>query len=454
MKKLHASLAIAVTLALAAGCTNEAAPVSKPGGSDVQNSPQTQSPDNELFIYTVWPAYYVKEDIFQKQIGEYIKKKFPNVTVKHVAWDNPGRQYKDLIAAGTIPDIIMDDTRMNVQRYIIDNDLQYDMSDLIKKYNFDTGKLNPAFMAQIRNLTPDGKIYGLPFYNNDYALFYNKDIFDKFGVEYPKDGMTYDEIYELAKKLTRVEGDITYKGFSQNPGHYLNYNQLSLSPLSRTEDKGDMSDPGWKTLVDNMRRFYDIPANQFDTVETFASKPSIAMAVATVSDHLVKFYEQNKNLNFDIASVPSLSNAPNTKYQPNVYSMYITKQSKKKDLAFQVIAALLSEEHQIEMAKEGVIGPLDTDAVKAAFGKNLPQMQGKHVESIFYGKNAMPPAARAQGLVWYDVPVQGVFQPLIFKESKDSVTALRMVQEQATKAIETVKAAKTEVKQAGESSNK
>ncbi|MDD9269159.1 ABC transporter substrate-binding protein [Paenibacillus sp. GCM10023248] len=450
MKMLKASFALALTLTLAAGCTDEAAP--SPSGTGAPNSPQAQSsPENELFIYTVWPAYYVKEEIFQKQIGDYIKKKFPNITIKHVHWDNPGRQYKDLIAAGTIPDIIMDDTRMNVQRYLIDNDLQYDISELIKKYNFDTSKLNPAFMAQMKNLTPEGKIYGLPFFNNDFALFYNKDIFDKFGVDYPKDGMTYDEIYEMAKKLTRVEGDITYKGFSQNPGHYLNFNQLSLSPLSKTEDKGDMSDPGWKKLVDNMRRFYEIPANQFDTVETFASKPSIAMAVATVSDHLVKFYEENKNLNFDIASVPSLSDAPNTKYQPNLYSMYITKQSKKKDLAFQVMDALLSEEHQIELAKEGVIGPLQTDAVKAAFGKNLPQVQGKNVASIFASQNAMPPGARNQGLVWYDVPVQGVFQPLIFKESKDSVTALRMVQEAATKSIETVKAAKSTIDQAATS---
>lgn len=452
MKMLKGSFALALTLTVLAGCTDEAAP--SPSGTDVKSSPQAQSsPENELFIYTVWPAYYVKEEIFNKQIGDYIKKKFPNITIKHVHWDNPGRQHKDLIAAGTIPDIIIDDTRRNVQGQLINNDLQYDISDLIKKYNFDTSKLNPAHMAQVKNLTPDGKIYGLPFYNNDFALFYNKDIFDKFGVDYPKDGMTYDEIYEIAKKLTRVEGDITYKGFSQNPGHYLNYNQLSLSALSKTEDKGDMSDEGWKKLVDNMRRFYEIPANQFDTVETFASKPTIAMGVATVSDHLVKFYEENKNLNFDIVSVPSLSDAPDTRYQPNVYSMYITKQSQKKDLAFQVMQALLSEEHQVELAKEGVIGPLETDAVKAAFGKNLPQMQGKHVESIFYGKNAMPPAARQPGLVWYDVPVQGVFQPLIFNESKDSVTAIRMVQEAATKSIETVKAAKSDIDKAA-SSNK
>jgi multiple sugar transport system substrate-binding protein len=443
MKKLQPkSWLIAMSLALLAGCM---------GGPDEpmtgEPKPPEKSPENELFIYTTYPAFYAKEEVFEKQIGQFIKKKFPDITIKHVHWDNPGRQYKDLIAAGTIPDLIFDNSRMNVQRYIIDNDLHYDINDLIKKHNFDTGKLNPALVAQIRNLTPEGKMYGLPFNNNDFVLFYNKDIFDKFGVDYPTDGMTYDEIYELAKKLTRVEGEITYKGFSQNPGHYMNYNQLSQSPLSLTEDKASLNTPEWKKLVDNMRRFYDIPANQFDTVETFATKGNIAMAVATV-DHIVSFQEQNKNLNFDIVSVPSFSEAPNTRYQPNVYSMYISKQSTKKDLAFQVMAAILSEEHQVELAKEGVIVPMESQAVKEAFGQNLPHMRGKNTKAIFHGQTAMPPAARAAGLAWYDVPMHNVFAPLIFKESKDSVTALRMIEEQSTKAIATEKEAKSAIDKA------
>ncbi|WP_079909241.1 ABC transporter substrate-binding protein [Paenibacillus sp. 32352] len=437
-KSVSRTILFTSSLALLAGCTSS--PV-------VEDNPTTpKSSPNELFIYTVYPAYFAKEENFDKQIGQFLKKKFPDITIKHVHWDK-GREYKDLIAAGTIPDIILDNTRMNVQRYIFDNDLQYDIGDLVKKYNFDTSKLNPAQVAQMKNLTPEGTLFGLPYNNNDFLLFYNKDIFDKFGVDYPKDGMTYDEIYELAKKLTRVEGEVTYKGYSQNPGHYMNYNQLSLSPLSLKEDKASLNTPEWKKVVDNMRRFYDIPANQFDTVEVFASKGNIAMAVATV-DHLVSFVEQNKNLNFDVVSVPSFSEAPNTRYQPNLYSMYITKQSTKKDLAFQAMAAILSEEHQVELAKEGVIVPMESKAVQEAFGQNLSQMRGKNTKAIFNGKTAMPPAARAAGLLWYDVPMQNVFAPLIFKESKDSVTALRMIEEQSTKAIETNKAAKTELEKA------
>ncbi|ULL17124.1 extracellular solute-binding protein [Paenibacillus sp. H1-7] len=443
MKKIVTGTLLASTLAvLAAGCT-----ASPSNPVDEAQAPQkTESPANELFIYTTYPAYFAKEEVFDKQIGQFLKKKFPDITIKHVHWDK-GREYKDLIAAGTIPDIVLDNTRMNVQRYIIDNDLQYDIRELIKKFNFDVTKLNPSLVAQMQNLSPEGKLYGLPYNNNDFLLFYNKDIFDKFGVDYPKDGMTYDEIYELAKKLTRVDGEVTYKGFSQNPGHYMNYNQLSLSPLSLTEDKASLNTPEWKKLVDNMRRFYDIPANQFDTVETFATRGNIAMAVATV-DHLVSFHEQNKNLNFDVVSVPSFSDVPNTRYQPNVYSMYITKQSTKKDMAFQAIAAILSEEHQVELAKEGVIVPMESKAVQEAFGQNLPQMRGKNTKAVFNGKTAMPPAARANGLLWYDVPMQNVFAPLIFKESKDSVTALRMIEEQSTKAIDTAKAAKAELTKA------
>jgi multiple sugar transport system substrate-binding protein len=437
MKKMvKTSMVVALACSVMVGCTAD--PVATEKSPDAGKV--AKAPDNEIFIYTSYPAFYAKEENWDKQVGQYLKKKFPDLTIKHVHWDK-GREYKDLIAAGTIPDIIIDNARMNYERYILKNDLQYDMTELIKKFNFDTSKLNPAAMAQMKNMTPEGKIYGLPFQLSDFVLFYNKDIFDKFGVDYPKDGMTYDEIYELAKKLTRVEGENTYKGYQQHPGLYMNYNQLSLSPLNQTEDKAQLSTDGWKKLVDNLRRFYEIPANQWTSVDDFP-KGKMAMSVH-VSEKIIQWYEQNKSLNFDIASMPSFSDIPNTKAQPNMYAAYIAQQSTKKDKAFQVIAYLLSEEMQINFAKEGIIGPLESQKVQEAFGKNLPQMQGKHTQAIFASKNAMPPAARAANLTYVDVPVHNVFAPLIFGESKDSATALRMIEEQTNKGILTEKAAKS-----------
>lgn len=442
-KKIVYTLSAAAAALLLSSCNT--APPSAPANPNAGTAapPQTvQTADNELFIYTVWPAFFVDQDIFNRQVTQYVEQKFPGVKIKHVAWDD-GRRYEDLVAAGTIPDIIMDNARMNLQRYIFKNELEFDIRDLMKKYNFDTGRLDPNIFAQMQNVKQTGEIYGLPFHVSDFILFYNIDIFDKFGVEYPKAGMTYDEAYELAKKLTRVEGDITYKGYSQNPGHYMNYNQLSLSPLHPTEDRGNMNTDGWAKLVNNLRRFYEIPANNFDTVENFARKGNLAMAVATV-DKIVAWHEQNPTINFNIAPIPSFADVPNTKSQPNLYSMYITKQSTKKDLAFQVMDYLLSEEYWMEVSKEGVIGPLESKAVQEVFGQNLPQLQGKDTQAIFQSRNAMPPAARAEGLTYVDVIMQYPFQPLIFNESKDTVTALRMTDEQTNKAIETKKAAESE----------
>ncbi|XEC96128.1 ABC transporter substrate-binding protein [Paenibacillus tarimensis] len=444
MKNIISSfMAIALVLVLLSGCErSNSDPVitntENTSNETADNSNNPSADENELIIYTVWPGFYANEEIYERQVGQYLKKKFPDVNFRHIYWDNPGKQYKDLIAAGTIPDLIMENAN-NFHKHIAEHDLQYDLSDLIKKHNYDTSQLNQAALAVLKNKSPEGEIIGLPFQMSDFVLFYNKDIFDKFGIDYPTNGMTYDQVYELAKQLTRVDGEITYKGYQQHPGLYMTYNQLGLNALSLTEDKAELATPEWTRHVDNLRRFYDIPANQFTSVDHFP-KGNMAMSVH-VSEKIVQWYDQNNDLNFDIVSMPSYPDSPGVKAMPNLYGMFITKQSPRKDLAFEVMTYLLSEEMQINFAKEGIIGPLKTPAVQEAFGQNLPQMQGKNTDAIFYGENAMPPAARAKGLTYISPHLHEVFSPLIFGESKDSLTALRIVEENTNKAIEVSKAA-------------
>jgi multiple sugar transport system substrate-binding protein len=45
-------------------------------------------------------------------------------------------------------------------------------------------------------------------------MLLNKDIFNKFGVDYPQDEMAWSQTLDLAKKLTRTEGGIRYIGVS------------------------------------------------------------------------------------------------------------------------------------------------------------------------------------------------------------------------------------------------
>ncbi len=52
-----------------------------------------------------------------------------------------------------------------------------------------------------RQITVDGSLYELPFRNDFWVVFYNKDIFDAAGVDYPTNDMTFEEYDELARKV-------------------------------------------------------------------------------------------------------------------------------------------------------------------------------------------------------------------------------------------------------------
>lgn len=53
-----------------------------------------------------------------------------------------------------------------------------------------------------KQVTVDGELYELPFRNDFWVVFYNKDIFDAKGVEYPTNDMTFEEYDALARKVT------------------------------------------------------------------------------------------------------------------------------------------------------------------------------------------------------------------------------------------------------------
>jgi multiple sugar transport system substrate-binding protein len=58
----------------------------------------------------------------------------------------------------------------------------------------------------------NGGLYALPVAMQPSPLIYNKDIFYKFGIAYPKGGITWNETYELSNILTRSDGGVDYRG--------------------------------------------------------------------------------------------------------------------------------------------------------------------------------------------------------------------------------------------------
>lgn len=62
------------------------------------------------------------------------------------------------------------------------------------------------YSGTTEQITVDNELYALPFRSDFWVLYYNKDLFDAVGVEYPTNDMTWDEYVEIAEKMTSGSG--------------------------------------------------------------------------------------------------------------------------------------------------------------------------------------------------------------------------------------------------------
>ena len=71
------------------------------------------------------------------------------------------------------------------------------MDDYINASGVDLAKYNGV----TDQVTVDGSLYELPFRSDVWLVFYNKDIFDAAGIDYPTNDMTVEEYDKLARSL-------------------------------------------------------------------------------------------------------------------------------------------------------------------------------------------------------------------------------------------------------------
>lgn len=421
-KRSKAVGCLLLTAALAVGCAKQGQ----------EPTPAAETPKAEPVTLTLFNAQPAGIDFEKAGLIQAVQSKYPHITLNVINKDKD-QDYPNLMMAGTQLDIIYEATSLTTVR-IIDNGLAYDIDELIKKHKFDLKQFEPNVLAHSYSINSDGKLFGLPFTMNKYALYYNKDIFDKFGVAYPKDGMTWDEIYELAKKVTRVENGVTYYGFTTIPNNMMLNNQLSLNPLHLTEDRANVNTDGWKALYENLARFFLLPNSKL-VPNTEAVNGNIAMVLdpGTLAN-------RPNDVKWDVVSVPAMKERPNVGLKPASLSLFVSQTSKHKDEAFLVMAHLVSEEVQMALTRQAIATPLASERVKSMFGQDLPVWQGKNVKALYYYPDAPPAEPRAKGLTDITVNFSNSFNQML--AGKDVNTTLREFEEGINKNLEAEKAKK------------
>ncbi|MDF2722559.1 MAG: hypothetical protein K0Q59_2234 [Paenibacillus sp.] len=339
---------------------------------------------------------------------------------------------------GNPPDIIITSIA-GMFSGIIPFQLQYDISELVKKYKYDLNRLEPSNIQSLRDASGTGALYGLPKYTNGVTLFYNKDIFDKFGVAYPKNGMTWDDALKLATQMTRTSDGIKYRGMGLFTSNMIVENQLSLPFMDPKADKASVNTPEFQKLFNTYKAFFDIVGNKpekaftGDDLNPFYQDKNIAMVLSPQSGY--GRFENEKDFNWDVVAAPVFADKPGIGFQANTIYYFISNANKKAEQAFLAVTELLSDSAQTISSKEGRPTVLNSEAIRNTLAQES-KTKDKNLKALFVNKFAATPVPNTKLAPLVNAPniLNTEFKNMI-QNGTDVNTMLRTAEEKINQAI-------------------
>jgi multiple sugar transport system substrate-binding protein len=370
---------IAAVLLFASGCNQSETGGSK-DGTEVSAEPVTL----RLYNYGA-----LNSEMIERFFVQPVKQKYPHITLQVV--ERTALPIANLAIKGNEVDII---TGWGSLLNEFGNfKLLADLSPLIKKHNIDLSRFDKLNLEGVRlqsEANAPGSLLALPLGYNFYATFYNKSIFDKFGVSYPADGMVWDQAIELGKKLTRMEGGVQYKGLDPEGIAHVG-SSLSLPNVDPLTFKAAVNTDGWRKVAELVKRINDIPGNEFqitshaNTVNRFVKDKNVAMLAAPeVLNSLA-----DADFEWDVAEYPSFPERPNTSGVVQTFVLQIASNSQHPEQAMQVIQLATSVEVQTALSRSGfMMSPLQGAEINKHFGADHALLKNKHIDAVLKTKPA------------------------------------------------------------------
>lgn len=208
----------------------------------------------------------------------------------------------------------------------------------------------------------EGHQYGMPVRTDYYVLYYNKDIFDAAGVDYPSNDMTWDDFEKLAIEVT---------GNGKYGAHFHTW-QACIENWGVQDGKNTIMD--YQTGYDFFKPYYDMAIRLQDAgaCQDFGalqsgnihysgafSSGNVAMMpmgtwyIATIAESMKKG-EANLEA-WGVATLPHPADVPAGYTVGATTPIVINPASAKQDAAWEFVKFMSSEESAMEYAKVGAI---------------------------------------------------------------------------------------------------
>lgn len=195
-KALALTLAAAMTMSLAA-CGGAASSASSETASTAAS---TESGDSAVTLN--WAIWDKDSTAYWQALADGYTATHPNVTIEMTDLGSSDymTQLATQLAGGNGELDVLSIKDIPGYSNLINLGMLEPMNDKLTTSTADFGGVLEQLTAE------DGNFYAVPFRSDFWVVYYNKDLFDAAGVEYPTNDMTMEEYDALARQMTSGEG--------------------------------------------------------------------------------------------------------------------------------------------------------------------------------------------------------------------------------------------------------
>lgn len=305
-----------------------------------------------------------------EQLVEAYEKEHENVEIEIQSTPYKGGEYWTKLEASATGKKAPDVFWLNVLHLdtYVEGGILADLTDAIKKSDIPANTPESLINNYVRN----GVNYAVPKDFDTNALWYNKELFDKAGVKYPTNDMTYEDLVKMAEDL---------KAGGLGEGVYPFACPIDFqSWYYQTVYAND----GWIINDDNTETGYDDPKTQagiqcwIDMINKKLSPTSAELsetgsdamfeggflAMTFAGSYMVAPYSKNETISdkIDCVEIPTFNGKENNVINGLGYAVY--EGSKHKDAAIDFAIWLGGEEAMAIQGKVGAVISARTDCQK------------------------------------------------------------------------------------------
>ena len=301
----------------------------------------------------------------QEIADEWSAESGVKVTINVVDWDNYWTLLEAGASGGQMPDVFW--MHSNTAQMYMENDLLLNLDDYIAADDaIDLGNYYDGIVALYNS---NGSQYALPKDHDTIALLYNKAIFDKYGVEYPNDDWTWENVRDAAAAITEAGAADGVYGYaintSNNQDGWYNIVYDYGAQIITDDHKGTTigSDEG-KAAMEMLRQILEVAAPQTTVAETGTDSLFLSglTAMITQGSWMINTYFKGENsADYAWAMLPYADvNGNGACDEGERYSAYnglgwaAAANTADPDAAYSLISYFCQEGPQIKQAELGV----------------------------------------------------------------------------------------------------